>query len=49
MSSTATWGALEAAISGDVILPGSPDHQRSMSPSLRKEKKPTRSVPWSAE
>src|SRR6266508_5573559 len=29
MSSTGTWGALEPAISGGVILPGSPDYQRT--------------------
>jgi FAD/FMN-containing dehydrogenase len=29
MSSTATWRALEAAISGEVILPGSPDYDRT--------------------
>jgi FAD/FMN-containing dehydrogenase len=29
MSSTAGWGALEAAISGDVILPGSPGYDRA--------------------
>jgi FAD/FMN-containing dehydrogenase len=29
MSSTASWGALETAISGDVILPGSPDYDRA--------------------
>src|SRR6266540_5235675 len=29
MRSTGTWGALEPAISGDVILPGSPDYQRT--------------------
>jgi FAD/FMN-containing dehydrogenase len=29
MMSTARWGALEAAISGDVILPGSPDYDRA--------------------
>jgi FAD/FMN-containing dehydrogenase len=29
MSSAATWGALEATISGDVILPGSPHYDRA--------------------
>jgi FAD/FMN-containing dehydrogenase len=29
MSSTASWGALEAAISGEVILPGQPDYDRA--------------------
>jgi hypothetical protein len=29
MTSTASWGALEAALSGDVILPGSPSYDRA--------------------